>query len=204
MAHVTPGEEAALNEVMQMLEAEPTESTTSLANPLVSVTNDNNIPAQREKLAILVSTGKSKEAIGVQLTHDQVKRLSDKDVEKYYKRYEAYIGNKTTESLVYSFIMLYSKVVGRVVSIDDVEALQEELNMDYIITQELSTLAGGLALRFGRLLALANTALITAKHIKFETPPNTPTLTHLTHPTRDSDGYPLEGVDEVDSDLIEI
>ena len=168
MAHMTPEEEAALNEAMQLLEAEPVESTTSSPNTLVSVTNDYNIPAQREELAILVSTGKLKEAIGVQLTHDQVKRLSDKDVHKYSKRYEAYIGNKTTEALVDSFIMLYSKGVGMVVSIDDVKALQEELNMDYIITQELSTLAGGLALRFGRFLALANTALITAKHIKFE------------------------------------
>ena len=43
MAHMTPGEEAALNEVMQMLEAEPVESTTSSANPLVSVTNDDNV-----------------------------------------------------------------------------------------------------------------------------------------------------------------
>ena len=206
---MTPEDEAALNGVMEMLEAQPVESTTSQssANPLVSVTNDNNILAQREKLAILVSTGKSKEAIAVQLTHDQVKCLTNKDVEKYSRRYEAYIGNKTTEALVDSFIMLYSKVLGMVVSIDDVKELQEELNHDYIITQELSTLAGGLALRFSRFLALANTALITTKHIKFEipptppTPPNTPTLTH---PTRDSDGYPLKGVDEVDSDLIEI
>ena len=203
----TPEEKAALNDVMQMLEAQPVDTTTSPS--LVSVTNDDNMPAQREKLAVLVSTGKSKEAIGVQLTHDQVKRLSDKDVQKYSKRYEAYIGNKTTESLIDSFIMLYSKGVGMVVSIDDVKKLQEELNKDYIINQELSTLAGGLALRCGRFLALANTALITAKHIQFEneneynahpTPPNTPT----THPTRDSEGYPLEGFDEVDSKLIEI
>ena len=143
MAHVTPEEEAALNEIMQTLEAQPVEST-SLANPLVSVTNDNNIPAQREKLASLVSTGKCKEAIGVQLTLDQVKRLSDKNVEKYSKRYEAYIGNKTTKALVDSLIMLYSKGIGKVVSINDVKALQEELNKDYIITQELSTLAGAL------------------------------------------------------------
>ena len=82
MAHMTPEEEAALVEAMQLLEAQPVESntSTSLANPLISITNDENIPAQREKLAILVSTGKSKEAIGVQLTHDQVKRLSDKNV----------------------------------------------------------------------------------------------------------------------------
>ena len=201
MAHVTPEEGAAFNEIMQVLEAEPTESTTS-ANPLVSITNDDNIPAQREKLAILVSTGKSKEAIGVQLTHEQVKRLSDKDVQKYSKRYEAYIGNKTTGALVDSFIMLYSRGIGKVVPIGDVQALQEELNQDYIITQELSTLAGGLALRFGRFLALANAAVITAKHIKFETPP-TPPNTPTAHPTRDNDGYPLEGVDEVDSNLLE-
>ena len=94
----TPEEKAALDEVMQLLEAEPVDTTSS--NPLVSVTNDDNIPAQSEKLAILVSTGKLKEAIGVQLTHEQVKRLSDKDVQKYSKRYEAYIGNKTTDSLV--------------------------------------------------------------------------------------------------------
>ena len=116
------------------------------------------------------------------------------------KRYEAYIGNKTTDSLIDSAVMLYSKGVGLVVSTDDVKKLQEELNNDYIINQELSTLAGGLALRCGRFLAQANTALITAKHIKFEketeydVPPNTP----ITHPTRDSEGYPLEGFDEVD------
>ena len=78
MAHVTPEEETALNEILQTLEAQPVESTTSTS--LVSVTNDDNIPAQREKLALLVSTGKTKEAIGDQHTHDQVKRLSDKDV----------------------------------------------------------------------------------------------------------------------------
>ena len=73
MAHVTAKEEAALNEFMQMLEAQPLETTSSAA----VVPLDDQIPAQREKLAVLVSTGKSKEAIGVQLTHDQVKRFSD-------------------------------------------------------------------------------------------------------------------------------
>ena len=144
MAHITAEDETTLNEVMQLLEEQPVDTTSS--NPLVSLTNDHPIPAQREKLAVLVSTGKSKEAIGVQLTHDQVKRLSDKDVQKYFKRYEAYIGNKTTESLIDSFIMLYRKGVGMMVSIDDVKKLQEELINDYIINQELSTLAGGLAL----------------------------------------------------------
>ena len=187
MAHATAEEEATLNEVMQMLEAQPLETTSSAA--VVPFTNNDQITAQREKLAVLVSTGKSKEAIGVQLTHEQVKRLSDKDVQKYFKRYEAYVGNKTTESLTDSAIMLFSKGAGVVVSIDDVKELQKELKNDYIINQELSSFAGGLALRCGGWLALANAALITTKHINFEKEPEhdlQPYVPPPTHPSRDS------------------
>lgn len=46
-----------------------------------------------EQLVVLVSTAKSKEAIGVQLTHEAVKRLTDKEVEKYSKRYKPYVGS---------------------------------------------------------------------------------------------------------------
>ena len=148
---------------MQMLKVSPDSSTPS-AVPLIS---SNDTPAHRERLAVLVSTGKSKEAIGVQLTHDHVTRLSDKDVEKYCKKYEAYAGNKTTESLIDSFLMLVSQGVGQVVSIDDVKKLQKELKNDYIINNELSSFAGKLALRCGSLLAVANAALITTKHIDF-------------------------------------
>ena len=160
----------------------------------------NDIPAKREKLAILVSTGKAKETIGVQLTNEQVKRLSDKDVEKYNKRQEAYIGSKTTEALIDSVLMLASKALGLVVKIDDAEKLQQDLKNDYIINHELSSLAGGVALSCGRWLALANAALITTKHVQLEQPDlmnlhDTPPAP--THPSRDSEGYPLEGFDEV-------
>ena len=37
MAHVTPGEEAALNEFMQMLEAQPVESTSTYISSLISL-----------------------------------------------------------------------------------------------------------------------------------------------------------------------
>jgi len=94
-----------------------------------------------------VSTGKAKEAIGVQLTHEQVKRLSDKDVEKYIKCYETYVGSKTTESLIDSFIFLATKAVGMAVKIKDIEAYQKELRDDYILNKELSTFAGNLALK---------------------------------------------------------
>ena len=152
-----------VSEVMNLLEAEPTTATP----PLAFGGLNEDIPSLREQLAVLVSTGKAKEAIGVQLTHEQVKQLSDKDVQKYAKRYETYVGAKTTESLIDSVICLASKALGFLVKIKDPDALQKELKKDYIINQELSNLAGNTGLKCGRLLAAANTALITTKHIDF-------------------------------------
>ena len=145
-----------------------------------------NIPDLREQLAILVSTGKCKEAIGVNLTHEQVRRLDDKEVMKHYKRYETYVGAKTTETLIESILAFFTKALGLVVPIKDANALQNELKNDYIITKELSNLSGNIALKCGRFLAVANAFLITAKHVDFSA-----------EPKRDSDGYPLAGLDEV-------
>ena len=65
-------EEKALAEVMSLLEVEPAPAALPAALPAA------NIPDLREQLAILVSTGKCKEAIGVSLTHEQVRRLDEK------------------------------------------------------------------------------------------------------------------------------
>jgi len=147
----------AMAELMELLESEPAK----VAAP------GPDIPALREQLAILVSTGKCKEAIVVNLTHDQVKRLDDKDITKHHKRYETYVGAKTTETLIESFLSFTTKALGLVMKIKDADALKNELKNDYVITKEMSELSGGLALRCGRLLAVANTFLITAKHVDF-------------------------------------
>jgi len=159
-------EEAPLAEVINILQTEP-ELSSGPAGSIVPTAPGPDIPALCEQLATLVSTGKAKEAIGVQLTHEQVKCLSDKDVEKYTKRYETYVGSKTTENLIDSFIFLVSKAVGMTINIKDIDANQKELRNDYIINKELSNLASNLALKCGRFLAAANAALITTKHIDF-------------------------------------
>ena len=87
-------EENVMAEVTNLMEAEPAPEALPVALPAA------DIPALREQLAILVSTGKCKEAIGVNLTHEQVRRLEDKDVMRHYKRYESYVGAKTTEILI--------------------------------------------------------------------------------------------------------
>ena len=155
-------------DVLKIVEAElGAELSSGPVGGIVPTAPGPDIPALREQLAVLVSTGKAKHAIGVQLTHEQVKRLSDKDVEKYTKRYETYVGSKTTECWLDSFIFLVSKAVGMTLNIKDINAYQKELSNDYIINKELSNLAGNLSLKCGRLLAAANAALITTKHIDF-------------------------------------
>ena len=173
-------------EVMNMLEAEPASLPAAALGP--------DIPSLCEQLAILVSTEKCKEAIGVNLTHDQVRRLEDKEVMWHYKRYETYVGAKTTETLIESFLSLSTKAISMVVRLKDFGTLQNELKNDYIITKELSAMSGGLALKCGRLFAVANGFLISAKHVDFSANEKT----HQ-HTSRDEDGHPLAWVDEVDN-----
>ena len=70
-----------------------------------------------------------------------MERLSEKDIEKYYKRYEAFVGAKTTDSLIGSFVFIASKAAGMAVNFNDVEAYQKELRNDYFISKELSNVA---------------------------------------------------------------
>ena len=179
----TMDEQKVMAEVMNLLETEPAPSALPPALPAA------DIPALREDLAILVSTGKCKEAIGVNLTHEQVKRLDEKDVIRHAKRYQAYVGSKTTETLIESFLAFSTKALGSIVKLRDTGDLLNELKNDYIITKELSSLSGSLALKCGRFLAVANAILITAKHVDFSK--------EELHPSRDSEGYPLAGQDEV-------
>ena len=80
-----------------------------------------------------------------------------------YKRYEAFgLGYSTGFA---------SKAIGVVLKVDDVEALQKDLPGDFVINSTFSSVAGIIVLRCGRLFAIANSALITAKNIDFEKEP---------------------------------
>ena len=80
--------------------------------------------------------------------------------------------SKTTETLIQSFFKLASKAIDMIVKVNDVEALQKDLQKDFVINSTLSSVAGNIALGCGRQLEAANTTLITAKHIEFEKEPD--------------------------------
>ena len=54
-----------------------------------------------------------------------------------------------------------------VVEIDDIDAMKKKLKEDYIINKEMTDFVGSLALQYGKFLAPISAALITEKHIDF-------------------------------------
>lgn len=103
---------------------------------------------------MLVSTGKSNKALGIQVSHDTPLGQRCGEI---YKRYEAYgLGYSTGFA---------SKAIGVVLKVDDVEALQKDLPGDFVIYSTFSPVAGIIVPRCGRLFAVANSA-----------PPKTSTL----------------------------
>jgi len=52
------------------------------------------------------------------------------DVVKHHKRYETYVGAKTAETLIESFLSFTTKALGLVVKIKDADALKNELKND--------------------------------------------------------------------------
>ena len=125
----------------------------------------DDLESKRESLSILASLGTTKEFLGVEMSLGDIKKLQNKDVEKNYLRYQTILGKQLSSSLVDSAVLAASKAVSMVISIDDTEQLYQDLKSDEIIKRELSSFAGLLILKGGRLVALASAFFQVAKHI---------------------------------------
>ena len=128
--------------------------------------DDDDLETQRESLAILASLGTTEEFLGKAMSLGDIKKLSSKDVKKYFNRYKTVMGKKVTGGLVESAISAASVLISYVIPIDDVEALNEDLKNDDLVRRELSNFAGLLVLKGGRLVALASGLFKVAKHVK--------------------------------------
>ena len=143
-------EAEAMKDVMNLLETEPPSESD-----------------HREQLAILVASGNCKEFLGVQLTQEQIKRLTKEDVEKYFKRYEASLSSKTCDAIVDTFIQLSCRGLAYFLPLDQ-EKLLNNLKNDFMVKRELYTIAGGLYLRYGSYMAEASAALLTLNNLKLK------------------------------------
>ena len=124
---------------------------------------------QKESLVILASLGTTKEYLGVEMSLEKIHKLPDKEVEKFFNRYQKVAGQKMANGLVDSAISTATKVISCFLPIDDTEELCYDLQNDELVKRELSNIAGLLVVRGGRLVALGSALFQVVRHIKFNT-----------------------------------
>ena len=126
-----------------------------------------DVDYQKESLVILASLGTTKEYLGVEMSLEKIHKLPDKEVEKFFNRYQKVAGQKMANGLVDSAISTATKVTSCFLPIDDTEELCYDLQNDELVKRELSNIAGLLVVRGGRLVALGSALFQVVRHIKF-------------------------------------
>ena len=126
-----------------------------------------DVDYQKESLVILASLGTTKEYLGVEMSLEKIHKLSDKEVEKFFNRYQKVAGQKMANGLVDFAISTATKVISCFLPIDDTEELCYDLQNDELVKRELSNIAGLLVVRGGRLVALGSALFQVVRHIKF-------------------------------------
>ena len=126
-----------------------------------------DVDFQKESLVILASLGTTKEYLGVEMSLEKIHKLPDKEVEKFFNRYQKVAGQKMANGLVDSAISTATKVTSCFLPIDDTEELCYVLQNDELVKRELYNIAGLLVVRGGRLVALGSALFQVVRHIKF-------------------------------------
>ena len=126
-----------------------------------------DVEYQKESLVILASLGTTKEYLGVEMSLEKIHKLPDKEVEKFFNKYQKVAGQKMANGLVDSAISTATKVISCFLPIDDTEELCYDLQNDELVKCELSNIAGLLVVRGGRLVALGSALFQVVRHIKF-------------------------------------
>ena len=122
---------------------------------------------QKESLVILASLGTTKEYFDVEMSLEKIHKLPNKEVEKFFNRYQKVAGQKMANGLVDSAISTATKVISCFLPIDDTEELCYDLQNEELVKRELSNIAGLLVVRGGRLVALGSALFQVVRHIKF-------------------------------------
>ena len=134
---------------------------------LTPSTDNDELEWKRESLAILVSLGTAKDYLGVQMSLGDVRKLSAKDVDKLYYRYQDVLGKQVSGGLVENMVKPGCRLVSRFVSIDDKDDLTDDLLNDKLVKRELTTAAGYIVLKGGPFVAFASGLFHVACHIDF-------------------------------------
>ena len=124
---------------------------------------------QYQVLHDIISSGKSKQFLGRKLTLEDLDAMDEDRILVNYKIYELNDADRIRgEFLIASIIRVYTKAVNKILPIDDIEELQDDLNNDYILTRDLKSITGIIEAACGKFMSLLSVGLTTFKHIKVQ------------------------------------
>ena len=130
---------------------------------------------EKEKLILVVASGKSKQFLGKLMTTADIETLSDEEVQKLYARYEAVLGGLITKQLKYHMCYAYSRVIQLICptlncKIEDIGGLTTSLGDGPFIDLALSSFTCKLYHDYGHLLAPIEAAIITSGYLSKASP----------------------------------
>jgi hypothetical protein len=124
---------------------------------------------QYQVLHDIISSGTSKQFLGRKVTLDDLDAMNEDRLLVNYKIYELNDAERIKgEFIISGIISAYSQAVNKILPIDDVEELRDDLNNDYILTRDLKNLTGVIQSTCGSLMSIFSLALTTFKHIKLQ------------------------------------
>ena len=135
-----------------------------IAEEIFSSYETPQLDAKRQKLLECVLTGNSKLYLGKVYTEDQIKKLSDEEVDKLFSNYKAKLSGQMVKSLGKSIINMYSMGACAALGISNQDALSEDLVSDPFRNSALQRFTCELYYIFGSFLAPLSIRLITSRH----------------------------------------
>ena len=121
----------------------------------------------KEKIALLIASGKCKEIIGVILSQEQLKKMDKKDVDRNIKRFEASVFGKSCDVIADTFIDLSVRMIGYVLPVDK-DKLKDDLNNEYFVKQNLSQTAARMSLDYSEYMSAVCFVMLTLKNINLD------------------------------------
>jgi len=129
---------------------------------------DPQIQMYKEHLSLLIARGKTKEFIGKSITYSDLDRMSPKDLEKYYRLYEATQASKINQSVTNGIINAYTQICGMIIKPDDkklLDKLNSDLKNDYLVREQLEQWTSYLSFKMGPVMPLISAAIITFENL---------------------------------------
>ena len=125
---------------------------------------DAQSDTKRQKLLECVLTRNSKLYLGKVYTEEQLKKLSEEEVEKLFNNYEAKLSGQMVKLLGKLIINMYLMGACAALGISDQDELSEDLENDPFLNSTLQRFTCKLYYRFGSFLAPLSIGIITSRH----------------------------------------